>query len=432
MIRIAAFLAVVGLAVPAWASVEIQEVTSPGGIKAWLVEETSIPFAALEIRFRGGTSLDADGKRGATNLMMALLEEGAGDLDARDYAKAVEGLAARFSFDAHSDAVTISAQFLTENRDEAVELLRLALREPTFGEADVDRVRAQVLSVIRSDETDPNSIAARAFYSDAYGDHPYGTAAEGTIDSVTALTRADIQDAHARVFARDRLFVGATGDISADELGAILDTLFADLPESAAPLPPDAAYALKGGVRVVEFETPQSVAIFGHRGIDRQDDDFFPAYVLNHILGGSNFGSRLTTEVREKRGLTYGISTFLASRDLSNLYIGQVASQNDRVAEAIEVVRAVWADTAANGVSQEELDQAITYLTGAYPLRFDGNANIAGILVGMQMTGLTPDYITTRNDRVRAVTLQDIRRVAARLLKPEDLYFVVVGQPDGL
>ncbi len=432
MIRIATFLALLGFASPLYAEVNIQEVTSPSGIKAWLVEENSINFTALEIPFRGGTSLDAPGKRGSVNLMMGLLEEGAGDLDARGFAKAVEGLAARFSFDSHSDAVTISAQFLSENRDEAIDLLRLALRKPNFSEVDVERVKAQVLSGIKSNKTDPNKIAGREFNSATYGDHPYGTSDSGTEESVLALTQSDLKDAHERVFSRDRLFVGATGDIDAQTLGEILDRLFDDLPVSDVALPPKIEPQMEPGIRVVEFETPQSVAIFGHSGIDRHDDDFFPAFVMNHVLGGSRFGSRLTTEVREKRGLTYGISSYLASRDLSAVYAGSVASQNDRIAEAIKVVREVWADLAENGVTQEELDQAITFLTGAYPLRFDGNARIAGILVGMQMTGLTPDYIVTRNDKIRAVTLDDVKRVAERLLKPEDLFFLVVGQPEGL
>ena len=419
-------------ATPLWAEVAIQQLTSPGGINAWLVEEHSIPFTALEIRFRGGTSLDAPGKRGATNLMMGLLEEGAGDMDARAFAEAVEGLAAQFSFDAHSDAVTISAEFLSENREEAIELLRLALQDPTFAEPDLERVRAQVLSNIQSNLTDPDRIASDAFYALAYGDHPYGSSGDGTQESVGALTRDDVLAAHRAVLARDRLYVGAVGDITAAELTALLDRLFGDLPATGAPMPGRVENALAGGVTVIDFETPQSVALFGHDGLKRDDPEFFAAYVMNHILGGSNFGSRLTMEVREKRGLTYGVSSFLVPRDLSELMIGQVSSANDRVAQAIEVVRAEWARLATDGVTEDELSQAKTFLTGAYPLRFDGNSRIAGILVGMQMIDLTPDYITSRNARVDAVTAADVARVAARLLNAEGLHFVVVGQPEGL
>ncbi|SDY20705.1 M16 family metallopeptidase [Citreimonas salinaria] len=424
--------ALVLAATAARADIEIKEVTSPGGIEAWLVEEPSIPFVALELRFRGGASLDAEGKRGATNLMTALLEEGAGDRDAREFTTVAESLAARFSYDVGDDAVSVSAQFLTETQDEAVALLRETLVSPRFDQDAIDRVKAQILSSIRSDATDPNAIAAQTFDRRAFGDHPYGSDYQGTIDSVGALTRDDVVQAFDRTIARDRVHVAAAGDISAEELGVLLDELLGDLPEEGAPLPGEAEVATTEGVTVVPFDTPQSVAMFGHEGIARDDPDFFAAYVLNTILGAGGYDSRLMEEVREKRGLTYGVYSYLVPKDHAALYMGQVASANDRIAEAIDVVRAEWARMASDGVSEDELARAKTYLTGAYPLRFDGNSQIASILVGMQLDGLTPEYVETRNAMIEALTVEDINRVAARLLKPEALRFVVVGQPEGL
>ena len=432
MIRLAVLLMTLLAALPARAEMTIQEITSPGGIKAWLVQEPSIPFVALELRFQGGASLEAADKRGGINLMTALLEEGAADRDARAYAEATEALAASFSFDSYDDAVSVSARFLTENRAAAVALLRDALTAPRFDADAVERVRAQVLSGIRSDDKDPNALASRAFDALAFGDHPYGSAREGTVDTVGALTRDDLVALHRGALSRDRVFVGAAGDISAEELGTLLDDLLGGLPETGLPLPPAVDVALPGGTVVVPFDTPQSVAMFGQSGLDRHDPDFMTAYVMNEILGGGGFEARLMTEVREKRGLTYGVYSYLVPKDHAALYIGQVASANDRVAEAIEVIRAEWARLATEGVTQEELDEVKTYLTGAYPLRFDGNEAIAGILVGMQMDGLTPEYIINRNDMVNAVSREDIARVAARLLDPERLTFVVVGQPVGI
>ncbi|WP_208348943.1 M16 family metallopeptidase [Pseudaestuariivita rosea] len=417
---------------PLRAEIDIQEVTSPGGITAWLVEENSIPFTALEIRFKGGASLDAEGKRGAINLMTALLEEGAGDLDARQFAAARDALAADFSFDVYDDAMSISARFLTENRDQAVALLRSALIEPRFDNPAIDRVRAQVLSIIQSDQKDPETIVGDAFAELAFGDHPYGSSINGTLTTVAALTRDDMIEAKDRVMAKDRIYVAAVGDISADALGALLDDLLGDLPDTGAPMPTRADYLLTGGITVVPFDTPQSVARFGHQGMTRDDPDFFAAYVMNVILGGGGFEARLMNEVRKERGLTYGVYSFLAPRDHAELVLGQVASANDRIAEAIEVIRDEWSKMATEGVTQDELDRAKTYLTGAYPLRFDGNGPIANIMVGMQLQGLPIDYIATRNDQVEAVTLEDVKRVAAELLQPENLHFVVVGQPEGL
>jgi len=430
MLRIALFLLV--LASPVRAEIAIQEVTSPGGIKAWLVEDHNIPFMALELRFRGGTSLDQPGKRGAVNLMAATLEEGAGDLDAQGFAAARDGLAAKIGFGAGTDEVSVSVQSLTENRDAAMDLLHLALTNPRFDQDAVDRVKGQVLAGLRADEQDPSAIAAKLSRARAYGEHPYGSSGDGTIDSVTALTRDDVLAAWRGAMARDRVYVAAAGDISAEELGLLLDRLLAGLPETGWPMPAKAVLNEKPGVVVQTFPGPQSVVLFGHGGIGFDDPDFFAASLLNDILGGGRFSARLMQEVREKRGLTYGIGTGLASRDLSAEWVGQFQASNDKVAEAIKVVRDEWAKMATEGVTAEELATAKTYMTGAYPLRFDGNSQIASILVGMQMLGLSADYPKTRNARVNAVTMDDIARVAKRLMKPENLSFVVVGDATGV
>ncbi|SPH24790.1 putative zinc protease [Defluviimonas aquaemixtae] len=426
----AAVLAVLA-ALPA-AAVDIREVTSPGGIRAWLVEEHEIPFTALEIRFEGGTSLDRPGKRGAVLLMTALLEEGAGEMDSQGFAEARDALAAEFEFDAFDDAMTISARMLSENRDEAAALLRQALMEPRFDADAVERVRRQIVSIIQSDDKDPGTIARRAFDEAAFGDHPYGSDRTGTLESVAGLTRDDLVAAKADLMAKDRLFVSAVGDITEEELGRLLDGLLGGLPETSAQMPPKIQPMLTGGVTVIDYASPQSVVVFGHAGIEREDPDFFAAYLLNQILGGSGFAARLMEEVREKRGLTYGISTYLVPMDLAETWQGSFASANEKVTEAIEVVRAEWAKVAEEGVTAAELDAAKTYLTGSYPLRFDGNGPIANMLVGMQSEGLPISYVNDRNGYIEAVTLDDIKRVAARLMKPEALRFVVVGQPVGL
>lgn len=433
MIRfVTALLMAFAASLPAAASVDIKEVETPGGLKAWLVEDHSIPFIALEIRFKGGASLDAPEKRGAINLMTALLEEGAGDMDARDFARASDELAASFRFSVTDDSLSVSARMLTENRQEAAALLRAALFEPRFDQDAIDRVRRQVLSNITSDLKDPDEIASRKMDNLLFGEHPYATSLNGTQASVAGLTQDDILAAHKAVFARDRVYLAAVGDITEADLEVFLDELLSGLPEQGAPIPPDAELEFDGGISVIPFDTPQSVARFFQGGMDRDDPDYFAAIVLNHILGGGSFESRLTDEVREKRGLTYGVYSYLASRSLANIYAGGVSSSNASIAEAIEVIRDEWSKMARDGATQKEVDLAKTYLTGAYPLRFDGNGTIANIMAGMQTWGMPADYIKTRNQRVDAVTLEDVNRVARELLDPDGLHFVVVGQPVGL
>ncbi|MEL7181244.1 MAG: pitrilysin family protein [Pseudomonadota bacterium] len=432
MLRILIALCLTVLATTARAEIDIKEVTSPGGINAWVVEEPSIPFVAIELRFQGGPVLDLPGKRGATNLMTGLLEEGAGDMSAQEFQTRLEELAASIRFRASDDVISISARFLTENKEEVIGLLRQALIAPRFDQEALDRVRAQVLSGIASDAKDPNAISSAVFNAAAYGDHPYGSAREGTAESVSALTRDDMIEAHRNALVRDRLYVSVVGDTTAEAIGSLLDELLGDLPQEGPPLPANVTYDLDGGITIVDFATPQSVALLGQGGMKRDDEDFFAAVIVNRVLGAGGFESRLMTEVREKRGLTYGIRSYLVPRFHSEVMLGSVASSNETIAEAIEVTRNEWARMANEGMTAEELEVAKTYMTGEYPLRFDGNAEIAKIMVGMQMVGLTPDYVTNRNDFVEAVTLEDVNRVAAELLEPDKLRFVVVGKPVGL
>jgi len=428
---LAAALAAVA-ALPLRAQVSVQEITSPGGIDAWLVEERAIPFLALELRFLGGTNLDPVGREGATALMAGLLSEGAGDLDSRAFATELEALAASFSVSTGGDTLSVSATFLTENRDAVVALMRSALSEPRFDSDAVERLRARAISGARSDLRNPNGIASRRFSELAFGDHPYARRGDGTEESLVALTVEDLRAAHGAALARDRLHVAAVGDIGAEELGELLDVLLGWLPETGAALPPHATVALDGGVTVVPFDGPQSLIAFGHAGIARDDPDFLAAFVLLESFGSGRFGTRLMRELRERRGLTYGVGAFVSSRSFGETIEGRFSTDNARAAEAIEILRVEWARMATEGPTEEEVAAVRTYLTGSYPLRFDGNANIARILVGMQIQGLPADYMTYRNDLVAALGRDELAAVAARLLDAEALHFVVVGRPDGI
>lgn len=416
----------------AQAAAPIQRVVSPGGIEAWLVEEPSIPIIAIQIEFEGGATLDPAGREGLANLFAGLLEEGAGDLDSVGFAEAADAIAARYSFGAGRESLSVSAAMLAENRDASIDLLRLALTEPRFDEEPVTRVKRQVISSIRSDETDPNAIATKAFFAAAFPGDVYGRDADGTIESVTAITREDL------VAARDRLLnvgashIGIVGAISAEEAGAVLDRLLSDLPNEIPSAIPPVEFEGEPGVTVIELDVPQSVAIYGHEGILRDDPDFIPAYVMNYVLGGGGFTSRLMTEVREKRGLAYSVYSYLMPMDRAGMILGGTATANASMAKSIEVIQDEWRKMAEEGLTEEELDKAKKYLTGAYALQFDSNAKIASGLVGLQAAGLPIDYPEKRNALVEAVTLEDVKRVAARIMKPEELSIVVVGRPVGV
>ncbi len=430
MIRALILTVAMTLAFPAASAVQPVEVTSPGGIKAWLLQDETIPFAALEIFFIGGTSLDPTGKRGAVRLMTNLLEQGAGDLNAQDFAAARDDLAAQFGFASSADGISVSATFLSENRESALDLFALALNKPRFDYDAIERARAQILASQAASAKDPEAIAFNAAAATIYGEHPYGSDDNGTAQSVGALTREDIQSAYRAALALDRLVIAAAGDISAAELGAALDKLLGTLPKQGASLPPRAQPNYVAGVSIKDFPGPQSSIHFTQPGLNIKDPDFLAAMAVNEILGGGRFSARLMREIRDKRGLTYGVNTALASMKFAETMVGSLQVSNDKVSEAIDVLRAEWAKLASGDITQAELDAAKKYMIGSYPMRWDGNEIIAAILVEMQNDGISIDYPKTRNDRVRALTLDEVNRVARRLMRPDQLQITIVGQPN--
>ncbi|MFT4794581.1 MAG: zinc protease [Paracoccaceae bacterium] len=417
---------------PANAAAQIQQIETPGGLKAWLVEEHAIPMVAIEIIFPGGAGRDAEGVAGSSYFLSAMLDEGAGELESAAFSAKADELALRFGFDAGQDSFSVSARMLTANRDESVELLRLAMTQPRFDDEPMARVRAQILSGLRNEETDPGAMADKAWRAAVFASDAYGAPMKGEAADVEAMQADDLRAARLRAFNLSGAAIGVVGDITAAELGPMLDRLLGDLPNVAVAPAPKAETSFDGALQVVEFDTPQSVARLVGPGILRDDPDFMPAYVMNHILGGGGFSSRLTEEVREKRGLTYSVWSYLAPLDRAGLYMAGVSSDNARIKEAVDVIRTEWARMRDHGVTAAELEAAQRYLTGAYPLRFDSNAKIAGQLAGLMRDGFAPSYITERNALIEAVTLDDVARVAERLLRPDLLHVVVVGKPEGL
>ncbi|TNE37390.1 MAG: insulinase family protein [Alphaproteobacteria bacterium] len=413
--------------------IKVQRVISPGGIEAWLVEEHSIPIISFDFAFKGGAFLDRPGKEGTANLISALLDEGAGAYDSQTFRSLIEENSISLSFGASRDSLTGSLQTLTANKELAFDLTRLALTQPRFDREPVERIRGQVLVGIKRSEMNPNSIAAKELFNRLFPDDPYGRPTEGTAQSVASISARDLKDFHSAALSRDRLKVGVVGDITAAELGALLDEVFGALPAVGEPLNMGIVEAAStGGNLVIDMKNPQSTVIFAGPSIGREDPDFIPTYVLNYTLGGGGFSSRLLHEVREKRGLTYSIYTYSLPFDRSAIWVGQVASDNAKIAETLQVVRDEITKMREAGLTAEELEDAKRYLTGAFPLRFSSNTSIANQLLGYQMSGYGIDYINERNDKIEAVTLEDVRRAAQRLPSPDEITFVIVGEPEGI
>ena len=425
-----AFLAVAFTALPAEA-MKIERVVSPGGIEAWLVEEYEVPVIVMNVAWAGGSASDPAAKLGLANMVSGLLDEGAGDMPSAAYQQRLEASNAVLSYSEDRDYFNARLKTLAENRDEAFALLQVALASPRFDADAVERVRAQLQSIVARNLQDPEWLASQAWFKAAYGAHPYARPAEGTAKTVAAITRADLRGYTRRVFARDNMKIGIVGPIKPAELGALLDKTFGALPASAKlGRVPDVKVAPKSKTVIVRRPFPQSVVMFGGEGLMRADPDFVPAYVMNYMLGGGGFSSRLTEEVREKRGLAYSVGTYLYPLRHAAMLLGDVGTKNASVGVSLSLIRKEYERMAKDGVTVKELDDAKTFLTGSYPLRFDSNSAIAGELLAIQQADLGIDYVDRRNGLIDAVTREDIARTARRLLHGKALIVAVVGEPD--
>ena len=419
---------------PASAATKIERVVSPGGIEAWYVREPTVPILTLDFIFRdAGSATDPAGREGLAEFQMGLLDDGAGELDALAFKRRAEELAIEMSFGAGRDRASGSLRTLSERREEAFRLLGLALARPRFDAAPLEESRARILAAIRRQDEDVRGTAGRTFFAKAFEGHPYARPGRGTLDSVGAIARADIERRHRDRLARDRLIVGAVGDVEPAELGRLLDVAFGGLPAKAAPAPAVAETRPGAqGVHVVRKAVPQAWAVFGLPGIKRDDPDYYAAYLMNYTLGGGGFVSRLYREVREERGLAYSVASYLALTDRAGLIMGSVGTANARFGESLALIRAAIVRMRDEGPSEQELADAKTYVTGSFPLGLDTNAKIASVLVGIQADNLGIDFLERRNALFERVSRADVMRAAKRLLDPDKLLVVVVGDPPEL
>lgn len=409
----------------------IEKVTSSSGIEAWLVEDHKNPIIAADFSFDTGGATDPVGKEGLATMVSGLLDEGAGDLDAQAFQGKLEDLAVGLTFAADDDTFSGRVKTLTDNRDEAFKLLHLALTKPRFDADAVARVRGQMLVGLQQQEQDPQALAGRAFAAAIFPNHPYGRLS--TEATLKAIAEGDLKGWIGGHLSRGKLVVSVVGDITPAQLSALLDQTFADLPAKTdlAPIP-EAAIPAKGSLKIIKKQIPQSVVNFGEQGVKRDDPDWYTAYVMNYILGGGSFSSRLMTEVRVKRGLAYGAYTGLEPYEHGGLVVGEVATRNEKAGESLKVIKDELRKMGSADVSVPELAQAKTYLNGSFPLQMDSTTAIAALLTVVQRDHLGIDYFDRRPTLINKVGAEDIRRVAGKLLDPDKLTVVIVGDPKGM
>ncbi len=427
-------LALLFLPVDAFAKVlPIQEVTSPRGIKAWLVYDNKLPVIAMRFAFRGGVEQDPVDKQGLATLTTALLTQGAGPYDAEAFQQKLADESIQLDISAGRDSLTGAVKTLRSSRATAFSLLHLALTKPRFDTEAIERARSQQLTALRFQLGKPEWQARQALFAAIYKGHPYSMRRLGTTKTLASLTREDIKDFAARHLARDNLLIAVTGDITPEELAKELDRIFGNLPARAKLTPVmEAAWPEKTALLLIPRDGTQTDMLFTRPVLKRADPDWYAAEIANYILGAGGFSSRLMHVVRDKEGLTYGISTGLAAMDSASMLVGNAATDNAKAGKAWELVQKVWNDFYTKGATENEIIAAKDFLTGSLPLSMTSTDAIASVLLGIQLDRLGIDYLDRRNALIRQVSMDDVNRVIRRWFDPASLTLSMAGEPEGL
>ncbi len=413
---------------------DITEVKSPGGITAWLVEDHTIPVISMRYSFRGaGAVNDPEKKQGLTRLLSNTMDEGAGDLTSEEFQGLLDNMSIGLSFNAGRDDFGGTLKTLSKNKAKAFELLQLALTRPRFDKDPVDRMIAANLTRIRGDMTDPDWMAARLLNSVIFKGHPYAMNSGGTLSSLPALTPDDLRAKVREDLTKNRLIISVAGDITASELGTILDRVFGALPaQDKKSNIADVRFAGKPATTLYKLDIPQTLIEANMPGIRMDDPDYFAAEIMNFILGSSGFGSRLTDVIRERNGLTYGIYTGLSMMDHASLFSLSTSTKNETAARLMDLTRAEFEKIKTEPVSAREIKDAKAYLTGSTPLSLTSTDQIAGMMLAFQRYNLPRNYLDIREQALGKVTAADVTRVAKRLLDISKLSVVMVGNPQGV
>ncbi len=409
----------------------VEQIASAKGVKAWLVEEHSVPLIAMKFAFVGGAAQDPRGKEGLAGMVADLLTEGAGDLSAATFKQRLSRLGARLSLSGGRDAIYGGLETLSKRFRPSAELLRLALVAPRFDPDAIEQVRAQSLNNLALAANEATALALNRWYAEAFAGNAYGRPINGTPASVASLTRDDARAQFARLFAKDVLKIVIVGDIDRRAAAEALDDIFGGLPETAqlTDVGKVEPRSLAAPV-VIDKDFPLATAIFGLAALRSAQPDFPALQVLNHIIGSGGFNSRLMEEVRVKRGLAYSIKTSLIHDSMTSLVLGGFSSKNENMGAVLGILRDVLAGMARDGPTPSEFENAKRYLMGSFLLDFDTSAKVASSLLRFWLDGEGPDYLLTRNQKIDRVTLGDVKRVAGEVLKADRLLVTIVGKPE--
>ncbi len=414
----------------ALANPQIQNWQTANGARVYFVAAPELPMVDIRVVFDAGSARDGN-QPGLALFTSAMLEEGAAGFDADTIARRFEELGAQFSAGAYRDMATVGLRSLSKEAilQPALRTFIQVLSKPDFPTRALARVRKQMLTGLQQEQQQPESIAEKSFYRALYGDHPYASPTDGTIESVKALGKKDLRDFYHRYYVARNAVIAIVGALDEPMAKQLAEEISGGLSagEAAEELAQPKALA-KATTHHVDYPSSQTHILMGQPGIARGDADYFSLYVGNHILGGGGFGSRITEEVREKRGLSYSAYSYFSPMHAVGPFVLGLQTRNDSAEKALAVLRETLEKFRSEGPTAKELDAAKKNITGGFPLKVDSNSDILGYIAMIGFYDLPLDYLDRFNANIEAVSVQQIRDAFQRRVDPARMVTVTVGK----
>ena len=409
-------------------SFDVKELQTKKGIKFWFVEDKSIPIISLSFTFSGGAFFDKPGKEGTSSLLASLLDEGAGNLDSVKFQNRMDEIGMKLSFSSSRDSLSGSFQIISDNKEEGFKLLGSAISKPRLDKNDIEKIRNQIISSLKLKDAEISSLASKKFHEKFFFSHSFGRNIEGTVDSLTQITKKDLENYLQNFVSISNLVIGVSGNIKDQEISKLIDETFGNLNSNIDfKLDIPSKYNFPKGMQIEKKDFPQTAVLFGHKGLKRNHKDFFSARIINYVLGGGGFQSRMYKNVREKKGLVYSIYSYLVPYKNNDIILGGFQSRNKSVYEAISLVKEEWDKINKFGITKKEFEEAKTYYKGSFTRNFTSTSSISSLLKTVQVYNLDLDYFKNRNKIIDSLNLKEVNKVAKTLFKKNDLYFTIVG-----
>ena len=409
---------------------EYKNLKTNSGIEFWFVEDKSIPIVSVSFSFKGGSSIDTKNKNGISNLMTSLLDEGTRNLTSKQFKNEMKMKGMKLSFSTQKDKIDGVFQIISSQAKQGFDLFYEAVNHPSFNDADIERVKRQVISSIKIDESNLSTLASNKFNQNFFKDHVFSKNIKGSESSLKNITKLDLVDHHKKSLVRNNLIIGVAGNINVNQIKKYIELVFGELVENQQIFSIQKFNSLSVGEKIFEMKTPQSSVLFGHPGLERNNENFFALRIANYILGGGGFQSRLYKNIREKKGLVYSIYSYLLSYENDGVIVGGFQTRNISVFETINNVKHEWKKIHSRGITKKELDNAKAYFNGSFTRNFTSTLSIARLLQVVQYYELGADYFIKREKIINSLNLELVNKVISDYFSNDKLFFMIVGEPE--